>query len=313
MSTFLLKLNCGPEKTLNANPTPNNGTDWENCSITIPVNESIYNDKKRKELLIKPKDKVWIWANEQYGGKGLTAYATAVDPKLKDDKLHFKLSNVTLLKKPFGFPKKPKKSNKEWEKILKEWPDTLKEAAKYRLEKVYLIKNDAVNHFEAFVFSKQSAHISDEIQQKYCSDIDRYLFEGKERFLNELAKRRPATIKIRENQRYFRHELFKLYNGKCVISGYSVPEALEAAHILPHNGDKIRDTPNNGLLLRSDLHKLFDEGLWSICPKTNKVVLSDKLKKSQYSEFDSKKIDHKADSRFMSLHFESFKQRHPTQ
>jgi HNH endonuclease len=51
--------------------------------------------------------------------------------------------------------------------------------------------------------------------------------------------------------------------GRCVISGCEVECCLEAAHLLPvKNGGK--ETPENMVLLRADLHRLYDAGLLSL-------------------------------------------------
>jgi hypothetical protein len=51
---------------------------------------------------------------------------------------------------------------------------------------------------------------------------------------------------------------------RCVISGCEIECCLEAAHLLPvKNGGK--ETPENMVLLRADLHRLYDAGLLSLC------------------------------------------------
>ena len=50
------------------------------------------------------------------------------------------------------------------------------------------------------------------------------------------------------------------------------------------------NTTNNGILLRSDLHKLFDCNLLKINPQTYTVELSELLKSSSYSRFEGRKI-----------------------
>ena len=45
---------------------------------------------------------------------------------------------------------------------------------------------------------------------------------------------------------------------------HSLP-ALEAAHIRPYTQDGPHDIPN-GLLLRADLHRLFDQGYMTVTP-----------------------------------------------
>ncbi len=68
------------------------------------------------------------------------------------------------------------------------------------------------------------------------------------------------AIAIRRGQPEFRRKLLKRFNGKCVISGCAVEEVLEAAHIVPYNGEQTNHLLN-GLLLRADIHTLFDKDL----------------------------------------------------
>jgi hypothetical protein len=52
--------------------------------------------------------------------------------------------------------------------------------------------------------------------------------------------------------------------GRCAISGYDVDGALIAAHIKPFKKSQEQEL-ENGLLLRADLHMLFDTGLITVC------------------------------------------------
>ena len=99
--------------------------------------------------------------------------------------------------------------------------------------------------------------------------------------------RRPAamrSIRLRRGQRDFRDALIARYNGRCAISGCSVLGVLEAAHLRAYRGPGDNHA-SNGLLLRSDLHTLFDLDLLGIDPATCTVVLSKILKGSEYEKF----------------------------
>jgi putative restriction endonuclease len=96
------------------------------------------------------------------------------------------------------------------------------------------------------------------------------------------ARRKTLTSIIRRSgQKKFRESLLRAYDGRCAISGCDVFEALEAAHIYPYNG-YYTNFVTNGLLLRADLHTLFDLGLVSIEPDGMTVVLVQSLQKSDY-------------------------------
>ena len=88
----------------------------------------------------------------------------------------------------------------------------------------------------------------------------------------------------RDGQPAFRRLLLAAYGSACAISGCAVEELLEAAHILPYRGVQT-NVVVNGLLLRADLHKLFDLHLLGIDPITRKVCLSAALRQSEYAKF----------------------------
>jgi putative restriction endonuclease len=67
-----------------------------------------------------------------------------------------------------------------------------------------------------------------------------------------------------------------------VITGCDAIEALEAAHISPYRGEEANH-PQNGLLLRADLHSLFDLGLIAIEPSAMGLVLATQLEESSYA------------------------------
>lgn len=67
------------------------------------------------------------------------------------------------------------------------------------------------------------------------------------------------AILRRQGQPAFRLALLRAYDGKCALTGCDVAAVLQAAHIIPYRG-AATDRVENGLLLRSDIHDLFDLG-----------------------------------------------------
>lgn len=65
--------------------------------------------------------------------------------------------------------------------------------------------------------------------------------------------------KVRLGQSGFRATVLSIYDFRCAITGESALPTLEAAHIRAH-AEKGPHHPQNGILLRADLHKLFDAG-----------------------------------------------------
>jgi len=77
-------------------------------------------------------------------------------------------------------------------------------------------------------------------------------------------------VKVRDGQSHFREMIVERYNGKCAISGCGCLHVLQAAHIKEYRGQQDHH-PENGILLRSDLHRLFDLDLMTIDPETMQV------------------------------------------
>ncbi|MFW6296450.1 MAG: HNH endonuclease [Halothece sp.] len=73
------------------------------------------------------------------------------------------------------------------------------------------------------------------------------------------------------------------------MTGFEAEEALEAAHIMPYI-ETGNNHPSNGLLLRADLHSLFDLNLILIHPETMLVHLSPSLRNTQYRTIEGKKL-----------------------
>jgi hypothetical protein len=105
----------------------------------------------------------------------------------------------------------------------------------------------------------------------------------------DARKKNMVAIVQRQGQPKFRQELLRAYNGRCAVTGCDVEAALEAAHIIPYNGPQTNHV-SNGLLLRADLHTLFDLGLWTIHPDSFTVVLSDALLSTEYAALMDKTI-----------------------
>lgn len=77
---------------------------------------------------------------------------------------------------------------------------------------------------------------------------------------------RPAVVTPRLGQGTFRVAVTDAYGRACAVtSEHSLP-ALEAAHIKPYACEGPHDIAN-GLLLRADLHRLFDQGYITVTPE----------------------------------------------
>lgn len=98
-----------------------------------------------------------------------------------------------------------------------------------------------------------------------------------------------AAIVRRRGQPLFRQALLDAYDGRCAMTGCNVVDALEAAHIQPYSGLKSNDV-RNGLLLRADVHTLFDLYLVTINPGSLRIAVAPALQHSTYEELDGRQL-----------------------
>ena len=108
--------------------------------------------------------------------------------------------------------------------------------------------------------------------------------------LTDTDERNFSSTKVanRIGQGAFRKKLSDLWKG-CSISDCKTLSVLDAAHISPYRGEKDNDI-RNGLLLRADLHRLFDDFLISVNPDTLTVHVSPKITDLTYTMLEGLKV-----------------------
>jgi hypothetical protein len=106
-----------------------------------------------------------------------------------------------------------------------------------------------------------------------------------------------CELRRRLGQSEFRASLLEAYTRRCAVTGCDATDALEAAHIDPYSGPQ-SNHPSNGLLLRADIHALFDLGLLAICPETMQVALGSVLLNTTYADLEKSQLTIPADSNF---------------
>lgn len=122
------------------------------------------------------------------------------------------------------------------------------------------------------------------------------LFEQVRERLNDVATtfRRPEKIE-EEKERYgkeflararlgqgaFRVLVTDAYERRCAVTGEKTLPVLEAAHIRPFSASG-PNSLNNGILLRSDFHILFDKGYLTISPDL-RIEISKRIKEEWFN------------------------------
>lgn len=110
----------------------------------------------------------------------------------------------------------------------------------------------------------------------------------------DLRRWRVMQQAIREGQAGFREELMQAYSGSCALTGYDLDLALDAAHVRRYYG-RHTNFVQNGILLRKDLHRLFDNGVFGIRPDDLSIAINDRAKHSKYAELSEMRLRTPAD------------------
>ena len=95
-----------------------------------------------------------------------------------------------------------------------------------------------------------------------------------------------TQTRVRRGQAAFRNKLLEKFGAQCAFTGQAPEQALDAAHLYSYASiGKHHD--GGGILLRKDLHRLFDLGLIAINPTTLTIYLADEIRSSpQYRHLD---------------------------
>jgi putative restriction endonuclease len=124
----------------------------------------------------------------------------------------------------------------------------------------------------------------------------------------------PRLTPYRLAQQAFKAVVLSAYHGHCAITGTKIRPVLQAAHIRPVS-DGGENRLDNGLLLRSDVHTMFDNGYLAVDPR-HKLLVSPRLRTDfgngeQFYAKAGKVIalpDHKADQpnrEFLEWHLDT--------
>ncbi|WP_298885140.1 HNH endonuclease [uncultured Serinicoccus sp.] len=116
--------------------------------------------------------------------------------------------------------------------------------------------------------------LSDAQRERVFADLD-----------EDLRVRRLQLVALRQGQPRFRSDLLRAYGGRCAITGTAVESVLEAAHISPHKGGHTNEVWN-GMLLRADIHTLFDLFLITVEVDSMRVRVSPALSNSEYESLE---------------------------
>lgn len=101
-------------------------------------------------------------------------------------------------------------------------------------------------------------------------------------------QRALRAVVNRYGQPQFREKVLSAYGRTCAITGSGVHHVLEAAHIDPYLGGHTQHV-TNGLLLRSDVHTLFDLHLITVT-EDFRVAVAPELRNTEYAAYDGQPL-----------------------
>jgi hypothetical protein len=92
-----------------------------------------------------------------------------------------------------------------------------------------------------------------------------------------------SIVRVRRGQRDFRKHILASQGSNCAFTGAAPPRVLEAGHLYSY-AQLGKHDEHGGLMLRRDIHRLFDDGLLSVNPARRRIdVASDLADYPQYA------------------------------
>lgn len=223
----------------------------------------------------------------------------------------------------------------EFEELNSEVVDIVKYVAYYGESFIYPRKEFPVNGLRPYFVNNYNRNNSIQLLDfnffnNYFTSIPRQLRSGLKLYLlpieaksvNDAPNYEPrdederATIsrqiKERRGQKKFRDALRILYGNACMVTDCKILDVLEAAHIKPYRGEKDNHA-SNGLLLRTDIHTLYDLDLIGINNETLVINVHQSIRRDGYEMYDGLLLKgckvHKPSGEALSLRWRQFIER----
>jgi HNH endonuclease len=294
---FLLKINA--DDCLSGRPQPRASSDWEGTSFqSTKARASKRGEKLPPEQRRPPErgDKLLIWVNKGNGGTGLTAIAQVSLRENQGTGLRIRVENVSLLIEPRIDDADLRPGDK-----VRQRDDALEDIKRTRTSKLRFL---SASDWEELITRAQSKSAPNRSPEASSSIV---ITSDQTAKLEDERERTWQLIERRQNQGPFREALITREEGRCAVTGCRVLAVLEAAHLIPFaGGNPKRDSLENGLLLRADIHTLFDRGLMAVDPDTRELWISDKLADDAYRSLRApdRIIKTGASSKNLRCHFE---------
>lgn len=188
----------------------------------------------------------WEAFREKNGVRSLQELVDRMSHYRKNQQTKGSEIGCNILTEPFFFPEQ------DWIPIPENWKSNIVRGKTY----------DTHEEYGAELFAAVRARIVGLLNDRVNIQED-----NSERYGNEYL------IRARLGQGSFRILVTDAYHRRCAVTDEKTLPALEAAHIKDYSQSGPHRT-NNGLLLRADIHRLFDDGYVTIDPNLKFVVSS---------------------------------------
>lgn len=211
---------------------------------------------------ILPLDMAWNIFGERNGTDSLYKFKQKIVNYRNSENPFHKNPNIgcIILTDPIFFHKR------DWISVPESWSRSIVQGKSYDTDSI-----EGKQLWEKVEVLLQEYQLFDRTE----TDKDSILYSVKEEEQNDNYVRKYLT-KVRIGQGAFRVQLTDAYNRRCSISGEKTLPVLEAAHIKPHS-ESGPNKVSNGILLRSDMHKLYDAGYLTFT-EDYKVEISPRIK-----------------------------------
>jgi hypothetical protein len=99
-----------------------------------------------------------------------------------------------------------------------------------------------------------------------------------------------SIVRVRRGQRKFREHILASQGSNCAFTGAAPPRVLEAGHLYSY-AQLGKHIEHGGLMLRRDIHRLFDDGLLAVNPTRFRIdVASDLAEYPQYASLHNQPL-----------------------
>jgi hypothetical protein len=174
----------------------------------------------------------------------------------------------------------PKLTYNNFVKLINKFNSADRKLSKTELKNTVLYETVIVWFLPMLDWDETISHII------YSPSIPNTIAEAKD---DQLIQSVTIQRRLRQGQNKLRNNLMYIYNNQCCITGCNVIEVLDACHIEPHSKNGYNHS-TNALLLRSDIHDLWDLNLIGINPETLTVHIKPQLRDTCYDCLKYKQI-----------------------